>query len=225
MGFACQLLQWQRRIVPLQSQRPALPLLEHTDSANSMSSSNSSAAGTPTPTERSHSLHRSALSLSLAPPLALPEDDSAAVAAATTGAASSSASASPSVNASASAAPASAGAGGGAHTARLPQGTGSAEVSGGPGVSGKVEALSGVGALSGRGIGEASARASPSAMGPLSEEALAARRQVYRMAPHSPYDATHLVPKASSRFGWASLDPRGAFLVQVRLSCPLRTFD
>lgn len=73
-----------------------------------------------------------------------------------------------------------------------------------------------VGSLSGRGLGEASAKASPSAMGPLSEEVLGARRQVYRMAPHSPYDATHLVPRAASPFGWAVLDPRGCFLVQVR---------
>ena len=40
--------------------------------------------------------------------------------------------------------------------------------------------------------------------------------RMYRMASHSPYDAMHLVPK-NATFGDSSLDPRGAFLVQVSL--------
>ncbi|CAI5941160.1 unnamed protein product [Closterium sp. NIES-65] len=40
------------------------------------------------------------------------------------------------------------------------------------------------------------------------------RQHMYRMAPHSPYDALHLVPKTVP-FSRNSLDPRGCFLVQV----------
>ncbi|CAI5535792.1 unnamed protein product [Closterium sp. Naga37s-1] len=40
------------------------------------------------------------------------------------------------------------------------------------------------------------------------------RQHMYRMAPHSPYDALHLVPKTVP-FARHSLDPRGCFLVQV----------
>ncbi|CAI5464201.1 unnamed protein product [Closterium sp. Yama58-4] len=39
--------------------------------------------------------------------------------------------------------------------------------------------------------------------------------RVYRMAPHSPYDAVHLVPKAVLEVGPRCLDPRGAFVIQV----------
>ncbi|GJP84702.1 hypothetical protein CLOP_g14752 [Closterium sp. NIES-67] len=52
---------------------------------------------------------------------------------------------------------------------------------------------------------------------PLSAAALpggVVRQHMYRMAPHSPYDALHLVPKTVP-FSRASLDPRGCFLVQV----------
>ncbi|CAI5939841.1 unnamed protein product [Closterium sp. NIES-64] len=38
---------------------------------------------------------------------------------------------------------------------------------------------------------------------------------MYRMAPHSPYDALHLVPKITT-LSRHSLDPRGAFIVQIR---------
>ncbi|CAI5472098.1 unnamed protein product [Closterium sp. Yama58-4] len=39
--------------------------------------------------------------------------------------------------------------------------------------------------------------------------------RVYRMAPHSPYDPLHLVPKMLTVVSVSSLDPRGAFIVQV----------
>ncbi|GJP59273.1 hypothetical protein CLOP_g10173 [Closterium sp. NIES-67] len=39
--------------------------------------------------------------------------------------------------------------------------------------------------------------------------------RVYRMAPHSPYDAVHLVPKMVLEVGPRCLDPRGAFVIQV----------
>ncbi|CAI7771304.1 unnamed protein product [Closterium sp. NIES-53] len=38
---------------------------------------------------------------------------------------------------------------------------------------------------------------------------------VYRMAPHSPYDPLHLVPKMLTDVSVSALDPRGAFIVQV----------
>ncbi|MED6217869.1 hypothetical protein PIB30_021666 [Stylosanthes scabra] len=39
--------------------------------------------------------------------------------------------------------------------------------------------------------------------------------RMYRMAPHSPYDPLHLVPKTVSQPGAKALDSRGAFLVHV----------
>lgn len=39
--------------------------------------------------------------------------------------------------------------------------------------------------------------------------------RMYRMAPHSPYDPLHLVPKTVSRPGVQALDSRGAFVVHV----------
>lgn len=47
--------------------------------------------------------------------------------------------------------------------------------------------------------------------------------RMYRIAPHSPYDAMHLVPKIAN-FGDTALDPRGAFLIQVRIQPPLISF-
>ncbi|GJP59354.1 hypothetical protein CLOP_g11035 [Closterium sp. NIES-67] len=42
--------------------------------------------------------------------------------------------------------------------------------------------------------------------------------RMYRMAPHSPYDPLHLVPKMLNDVSVAALDPRGAFIVQVGAS-------
>ncbi|CAI5520217.1 unnamed protein product [Closterium sp. Naga37s-1] len=43
--------------------------------------------------------------------------------------------------------------------------------------------------------------------------------RVYRMAPHSPYDPLHLVPKMLTDVSVSALDPRGAFIVQRTLRC------
>lgn len=42
--------------------------------------------------------------------------------------------------------------------------------------------------------------------------------RVYKLAPHSPYDPLHLVPKALSNPGAGSLDSRGAFVIHVPCS-------
>lgn len=50
---------------------------------------------------------------------------------------------------------------------------------------------------------------------PLSPNSLL---RMYRIAPHSPYDPLHLVPKAVSSPGAAALDSRGAFVIHVPLA-------
>ncbi|CAI7763828.1 unnamed protein product [Closterium sp. NIES-53] len=166
MGFACQLLQWQTRILPASALDPP---------------------PTPQPTAR---------------PPAAPDASDASAAVATCGA-----------GGAAEAEAAAAASGGKLLAARA---TGGGDDTAGQGAAAAAAAALHVPQQPAQPSVAEPALTSGAAMesGAAEASGAAGSCHMYRMAPHSPYDALHLVPKITA-LSRHSLDPRGAFIVQV----------
>ncbi|CAI5525636.1 unnamed protein product [Closterium sp. Naga37s-1] len=172
MGFACQLLQWQTRILPASALDPP---------------------PTPQPSAR--------------PPAApAPDASDASAASATCGAGGA-------AEAEAAAAAAAAASGGKLLAARA---TGGGDDTAGQGAAAAAAALHVPQQPAQPSVAEPALTSGAAMESGVAEASGAAGScHMYRMAPHSPYDALHLVPKITA-LSRHSLDPRGAFIVQIR---------